>query len=249
MLRMLKAGRVSALLVASSLMATPAAATEMPLLSPSPTGGERLDAASWQKGDEIYHGCRRYGYRRYGHRRGGIDAGDVIAGVAILGGIAAIVSAASREDDRDYRYPAHYPDRREDDRYVRDDARGLDRAVSICVSEIEREVRVAEVDSVDRTALGWQVTGSLYDGAGFSCRVGSDGRIEDIDYGAASADLMERAAPGVQYDDERYLSAWADLEARETAPRTLGLPAYPGGPIDGDLEAEEIGTGYRGADR
>ncbi|MCV0382060.1 MAG: hypothetical protein K5799_01225 [Erythrobacter sp.] len=245
MLNMLKAGRVPALLVASALMVTPAAAAEMPLLSPCPIGDARLDAASWQKGDEIYQGYRRYGYRRYGHRRGGIDAGDVIAGVTILGGIAAIVSAASRRNDRDYRYP----DPREDDRYVRDDARGLDRAVSICVSEIEREVRVADVDSVDRTALGWQVTGSLYDGAGFSCRIGSDGRIEDIDYGAASANLMERAAPGVQYDDERYLSAWADLDARESAPRTSGLPAYPGGPIDGDLEAEEIGTGYRGADR
>lgn len=245
MLNMLKAGRVPALLLASALMVTPAAAAEMPLLSPSPTGEPHLDAAGWQKGDEIYQGYRRYGYRRYGHRRGGIDAGDVIAGVAILGGIAAIVSAASRQDDGNYRYP----DPREDDRYVRDEARGLDRAVSICVSEIEREVRVADVDSVDRTALGWQVTGSLYDGAGFSCRIGSDGRIEDIDYGAASADLMERAAPGVQYDDECYLSAWADLDARETAARTPGLPAYPGGPIDGDLEAEEIGTGYRGADR
>ena len=53
---------------------------------------------------------------RHWHRDRGIDAGDVLAGVLIIGGIAAVASAASKSnrtrDARDYRYPDRYPESR-----------------------------------------------------------------------------------------------------------------------------------------
>lgn len=55
--------------------------------------------------------------RHWRHHDRGIDGGDVLAGVLILGGIAAIASAASKSSrDReagDYRYPdSRYPEQR-----------------------------------------------------------------------------------------------------------------------------------------
>lgn len=61
--------------------------------------------------------------RGWHHRDRGLDAGDVFTGLLILGGIAAVASAASRNARRSdappYRYPdARYPD--ENDRDYRD---------------------------------------------------------------------------------------------------------------------------------
>lgn len=63
---------------------------------------------------------------RHYHRDRGIDGGDVLAGILLIGGIAAIASAASKSgrdrDARDYRYEdgryedGRYPDTRHDDR-------------------------------------------------------------------------------------------------------------------------------------
>lgn len=58
--------------------------------------------------------------RHWHHRDRGVDAGDVFAGLLIIGGIAAVASAASKanrdkrsREARDYRYPDdRYPDRR-----------------------------------------------------------------------------------------------------------------------------------------
>ncbi len=53
---------------------------------------------------------------RHYHRDRGIDGGDVLAGILIIGGIAAIASAASKSnrnrEARDYRYPNRYPESR-----------------------------------------------------------------------------------------------------------------------------------------
>ncbi len=49
------------------------------------------------------------------HHDRGLDAGDVFAGILIIGGIAAVASAASKanREKREARYPdARYPDRR-----------------------------------------------------------------------------------------------------------------------------------------
>ena len=51
-----------------------------------------------------------------------------------------------------------------------------------------------------------------------------------------------------QYDDASYRAAWANVAAEPTLPATRNqpLPAYPGGPLPGDLEQDEIGSEYPG---
>lgn len=242
-----------ALLAALSLTATPVQAAEMAPVAPQ---AATPVVPAWAPGDDVAANHRYYRYRR--HR--GVDAGDVLTGILILGGIAAVANAA--KGSRNARYPtdARYPDsrypdpRRGDARY--DDGRGIDRAVSQCVDAIERDARVDRVDTVNRNASGWTVTGSLFDGQGFTCSIGADGRIDALDYGARGtaydtdgADAYGYEARGSgqdrQYDDDYYAAARARAE-------TDAQPAYPGGPLPGEdngaVDADiEIGTGYRGA--
>lgn len=140
------------------------------------------------------------------HHRDRVDAGDIFAGILIIGGIAAIASAAGRSDrerrEREVRYPERrypsdqdyrdYRDYRDgdgrygddrDDRYGRpygesNYASGIDGAVDRCVSEVERDDRrVDTVDNVNREGDGWRVEGRLNNGRDFSCSVDVDGRI------------------------------------------------------------------------
>lgn len=214
---------VSACLAALSMAATPAFAAPLGLpdkaVSPAPMAGHGWDAAG-----ETAHNHRGWGgYRRH---RGGVDAGDVIAGVLILGGIAAIASAAGkakRDRDGDYRSPDHRDrdyrapdyrsgdrpydyrdgDDRRADRYGGD--RGLDRAVDMCVREVEKREQVDQVDSVDRTTDGWRVEGELRNGRDFACEVGGDGQIRDVDLDADLA--VSEPASDAQGDDGRYRTA------------------------------------------
>lgn len=248
---------IAGMAAALSMAATPVAAAELPtkttrtsaVFTPGTFHAEEADADGYRR------------WRRHRHNR--VDAGDVLAGVLIIGGIAAIASAASKNDrdrryrDRDYRYrdrdyrnqDYRYRDRRGDSRY--DGGRGIDNAVEMCVSQIERDVRVDTVDSVDRNGEGWRVTGSLYNGDRFTCRIGQDGRIDDVDFGGFAASAAAPRAPveDNQWSDDRYAAAWADAGNRtddavsdgEPAPSAVTdgpQPAYPGGPIDGDMEAE-----------
>ncbi|NBC87902.1 MAG: hypothetical protein GVX90_00105, partial [Alphaproteobacteria bacterium] len=196
------------------------------------------DTADWRR-------CwRRWGCRGWrGRGRRGVDAGDVLAGVLVIGGIAAIASAASnnrRERERDVvvierdrvRYDDRYDDRRRDDRRYEDryddrrygkrrssprrspaprsGASGLDNAVDMCLTEIERDVRVEEVDNVRRTARGWSVAGSLFSGSSFLCTIGDDGRIEAIDYGGYTG----RASAGPARDGDSIRPAGENPSAR-----------------------------------
>lgn len=222
---------------------------------------------------EHHRGWRGYrGYRGYRHRHRGIRTGDVLAGVLILGGIAAVASAASKDRrerdyrDRDYRYrdrdvryrDRDYEPRRGDSRY--NGGRGIDNAVRMCVDEIERDVRVDSVDSVDRNGEGWSVTGVLFNGDGFTCRIGSDGRISDVDYGGRSiranfSDAFqepetgrERPADG-QWSADRYADARRSTDTSRPAARTIdaeALPAYPGGPLPGEELAATDGQAATG---
>lgn len=98
--------------------------------------------------------------------RDGIDAGDVIAGALIIGGIAAVASAASH-GDRGY-------DRRYDrDGYDRDDygyyrnGYGSRAAVEQCVRAAEQNAsrygraRITDVTSINRIRGGYEVRGRL----------------------------------------------------------------------------------------
>jgi hypothetical protein len=234
----------TSLVAAVSMAVTPAAAAEIPSGS---SNHIYSDPVAFDADSENVQRHRYYRYRHHRHRHG-VDAGDVIAGVLILGGIAAIASAASNNDrdrryrDRDYRDRNYrdrdydYRERRQNTRY--EGARGIDRAVEMCVSRIERDVRVDSVDSVDRTGDGWRVTGQLYNGERFNCRIGADGRIDDVDYDGIAANDSR------QLSDERYRTAWAEVdrakrvETADEGPR----PAYPGGPLPGEETDDRYNT-------
>jgi hypothetical protein len=155
--------------------------------------------------------------------------------------------------DRDPQFRDRRDDRRADVR--RTGSAGLDNAVDMCVERIERDVRIDTVDNVERTASGWQVSGSIFNGARFDCRIGNDGRIDAIDYDGTFGVSSVGAADG-QWDDQSYANARAgvggtvrpDLAVQETTARgglavaptparaasASALPAYPGGPIPGE---------------
>ncbi|WP_133365639.1 hypothetical protein [Qipengyuania sediminis] len=211
-----------AMLAAAALVATPVAAAPLPVRGPAPG-----DTAS-HYGPSIGIGWgggwgRGHGWRHRHRDRTG--AGDVLAGVLILGTIAAVASAAARANER-RGYP--YPERGRpfDSRsgYRERAGRGLEGAADLCLREIERNARVREVTRVERDAGGWLVTGSMSDGAGFTCEIGADGRITDIDVGGPSA---SRDGPDDQYADDRYEAARAAAEAGTP-------PSYPGGPLPGE---------------
>lgn len=96
---------------ALALAAAPAQAAELPASAPV-TGASPLalaqtfdtttydadaEAAEWRRCG--WRGCYGRGWNRHRHR--GVRAGDVLAGVAIVGGIAAIASAANNNRRRD----------------------------------------------------------------------------------------------------------------------------------------------------
>lgn len=222
--------------------------------------------------------------RHRGWRRNRIDGGDVLIGAAIIGGAIAIANANDRrqrerdvviiERDPRYRYRDRDWDRDRDDRRASPrgtGVSGLDNAVTLCLDRIERDVRVDTVDDVRRTASGWQVSGALFNGAPFACRIGNGGEIDSIDYGEGFARSGDSSGAGSnsprgdgQWSDSRYADARMavggtvrpDLAVQEAAipaaaaqPRTAvnndprlvtgtAMPAYPGGPIPGEVIPE-----------
>lgn len=135
----------------------------------------------------------------WGHRhRDRVDAGDVLAGILIIGGIAAVASAASKANknkqrESDYRYPDdNYPQQRErsDGNYGNDDRTdqpawgergGINAAIDRCQSEVARgDTKIDEVDSVNREGDGWRVQGRTNGGGSFSCTIDGDGRIRNV---------------------------------------------------------------------
>ncbi len=103
---------------------------------------------------------RRYDDRYYGRDRG-VDAGDVIAGIAIVGGVAALISAL----DGGGRYGRY------DDRYSRNRSRGgtARQAVDACARAARQEARydgdrarVGQIENVERAGNGYyRVYGTL----------------------------------------------------------------------------------------
>jgi hypothetical protein len=91
-------------------------------------------------------------YGRYRHYDRGVDAGDVLGAVVLLGGIAAIASAASSAN-RGRSYDGGYAAER--------------RAVDACISEAERGYsrydrnRVRNITNVEREGGYYQVQGVL----------------------------------------------------------------------------------------
>jgi hypothetical protein len=269
----------------ATLLPAPAAAAGVPLIEVSRTApfaasayDTRADINQWGCWGCGWGGGWHGGGWGRGWRRRGPSAGEVLAGVAIIGGIAAIASAANNnrrnrdvvvierdrrvDRDRDWDRDRRNPNLRDSDRRLNPRASGmggLDGAVSQCLDAVERDVRVDEVEVVQRTPQGWLVGGTLFNGSGFECRIGNDGRIDAIDYGSAG---FGTASSG-QFDDSRYAAARLSAgvsrpdpeggiammqpgtalaasgeEQQPLVPLTAGaLPTYPGGPVDGEEPA------------
>lgn len=180
-----------------SLPVTPAAAADLP----APVAARAYDGDAGNVNRD-----RRWGRH---HDRDGVDVGDVIAGVLVFGAIAAIADAAS-DNHREHR--ERYPD--VDYRAPNDTGRfesgGMDRAVDLCVAEVEsRGERVGTIDAAQRDAGGWQVSGALERGAAYSCRIGTDGQISDVSVDGANQNYGYGVAPAEptedgSYDDDDY---------------------------------------------
>lgn len=136
------------------------------------------------------------------HWRGdrGIDGGDVLAGLLIIGGIAAIASAASKSNnrtvprDQDYRdqNPQYRndpvpsaPDQGEDWRqnggqggFDQRATRNINDAVERCLDEASRRGEVEEVYDASRSGGGYRVAGTLRGGDDFSCEVSGQGGVQ-----------------------------------------------------------------------
>ncbi|GGN50119.1 hypothetical protein GCM10011349_21440 [Novosphingobium indicum] len=148
-------------------------------------------------------GYDRWGRHHHHHRNNGIDGGDVLAGLLIVGGIAAIASAASKSNrdkarDEQYRYPggpaydesdARYDEAPPPPAYGESSYPGgpqaasgsFDAAVDACADELERgERRIGSVDNVRRYGERYSVEGQLEDGRGYACSVDDSGQIRSV---------------------------------------------------------------------
>ena len=202
--QMTKITRFSAIIATTALVFTglsPAMAAPMHVGTAT---AAPIDAGAlgWTANSDRVQGWGEYrGYRGYrGHRRhrNGISGGDVLAGILVIGGIAAIASAASknngdqRYDDRDYRSDnSRYDDRRADPRTESRYDRGagdIDSAINACTDAAERkagrDARVTAIESVVRDGDGWRVEGLLSnsDEGTFLCGA-RDGRVDFVQIG------------------------------------------------------------------
>lgn len=280
-----RAAALAGVLAGTTLFAVPAAAAPMASGIALGAPSAAFDHSRYDPSDAVadWRRCRwNCGWgggwgRHRGWRRNRVGAGDVLIGAAIIGGIAAIASSSNRRQrdrdvvivERDVRQPdVRYDDRRIDDRRTAtlrgSGASGLDNAVSQCLDRIERDVRVDTVENVERTGAGWRVSGVLFNGAPFQCRIGNSGRIDGIDYGDGFRDVGFAPAAGRrvddgQWDEQRYATARAalggtvrpDMAVQEasmqvepapvrTAAASTAMPAYPGGPIPGEVIPETV---------
>jgi hypothetical protein len=214
------------------------------------------------------------GWHGGGWRRRGPSAGEVLAGAAIVGGIVAIAASANNNNRRNRTRDVviverdRFPDdnrnfderdldrrnfeRREGARpprvggagMARSGANGINAAIDQCLARVQRDVRIDTVDVVERTPQGWLVAGALFNGSGFECRIGNDGRIEGVDYGGLGGGLG--AANGTQWDDARYADARRSLGSsapeRAMAQGSAFIPADPNSAVDSDMASSRLAT-------
>ncbi len=194
-------GKVAASLAAFTMLATPAFAAAGPAHAPRATSATALPhdvAANRGRGGWGNNGWGNRWNGGWGRRHNdGIDGGDVLAGVLVLGTIAAIASAASKNSrdkrEQDVRRPGddswRYGDDTGNDSRPDDLSRpsdmsrsvSLDTAVDTCVADVERgSNRVDTVDNVNRQGDGWRVEGRTQGGASWNCSVDASGRVKGV---------------------------------------------------------------------
>jgi hypothetical protein len=146
------------------------------------------------------------------HHDGGVDAGDIFAGLLILGGIAAIASAASSDKDKsrddEYRYRTPEPEGRGWQQPQGWGAgQAMNDAVASCARAAGREDEVSDIYGAQRTGDGYQVSGQLANGRDFACTTGSGGEVRDL-----IIDGREVVSAGQGYDDRYDAAASPDFE-------------------------------------
>lgn len=174
----------AAFAAAACVMAAPVQAAELPRISAATP--MQAQAVGWSSSaDQLNQYRDRYYRDRY---RRGPRTSDVVAGVVLLGAIAAIASSSNRNRQAEpYRRPVP---QRGDVQYrpqhdVRADSRGIQRAVDMCLDQVERgRDRAASVDNAIRNASGWEVSGQMESGERFACSIDNDGRIRNLDIGS-----------------------------------------------------------------
>lgn len=158
----------------------------------------------------------------------GISVGDVIAGAVIIGGIAAVASAASRDRDydrsgryyRDGRYYNNGNDYRRDAYRSRGNPRA---AVERCVNAAKQDARrygyryaqITDIRDVKDTRYGWRVKGRMvvdgnyrggrYDRNGYRDRNNNYQRWSDRDSGKFTCDIERGRVVDVNFSGIRGL--------------------------------------------
>ncbi len=167
----------------SAFAASGAQRADIAITAPAPGG---VKARLWDKDEETAQRDRYRRYRDYRHYRDRTDVGDVIAGVLILGGIAAVIDAASNSERRDRgdRYERNSPPRYPEQRY--NDSDEINAAADRCAYAAEQraggDARVETISSVVRDGNGWRVEGMVANyggGENFQCGV-TNGRVDYI---------------------------------------------------------------------
>lgn len=193
--------RISAVAASTALIFTGVS----PVMAAPMHGGSAIatpiDAAAlgWSAESDTAEGWRsNRGYRGHRRHRDRVSGGDILAGILVIGGIAAIASAASknnrdrRTDDRDYRSDQErHDDWRAETRNDSRDNRGtgaMESAINACSSAAERQAgrdaQVTAIESVARDGDGWRVEGELSnsDQSTFVCGA-TEGRVDFVQIG------------------------------------------------------------------
>ncbi|MDO9502420.1 hypothetical protein, partial [Falsiroseomonas sp.] len=145
------------------------------------TSHAALAALAWSPGDERANQYRG-GYRDHrGYRRGGISGGDILAGALIIGGIAAVASAASNANRRGPVVNQRY-------NYNDDVRSAANQCGAAAAAQSGFGSRIESIDNVVREGNGWRVE-VLVGGRGgavdsFSCGI-SYGRIDYVQFNRA----------------------------------------------------------------
>lgn len=216
----------AALLATATMIVSPVAAATRTVPITVPLSAKPEQPSAWNTADQTWN-KHRWGSYRHHHDR--IDGGDVLAGILVIGGIAAIASAAGdsknqRRDRRDYPQDDRRYDYREDyrgdarDRDFRDgdpgNGRGaMDRAVDACAAEAGRNGQVDEIFDVERIDGEWRVKGDYRNGREFTCSIDGNGKAyvgvgDQATNGAWDArggdDEPVAQAPAPDEPDDRY---------------------------------------------
>ena len=197
------------LLASATMIAAPVAAATRTVPITIPLSAKPASQPAWTSADESWNDRRWRGYR---HHRDRIDGGDLLAGILVIGGIAAIASAASEnkdrrrdrreypQNDRPYDYRDEGRDRDFGDRDPGNGRGAMDRAVDACAAEAARTGQIDEIFDVEKIDGEWRVKGDYRNGREFTCSVDANGRAT-----VGEGDQARNEARDARSGEDRFL--------------------------------------------